>query len=261
MSKKKKISFYLDTTVAGFEKAKLIIEDYTTWFKADNSTQLILFASANHPHGLISFLTKSKLIDRYGITFLEKPIAPDKLYRFYTKKMLLNEWVQYKKHDIFRLYKLFYPLNRETGFDNQPISIQYDVRYHEHRSDNYKSYSHTQTAHIASALDFYKPKRIIDAGCGAGAQYYCLLDQIRKLNIQYVGIDMSRFQIIKALDLFSAEQTNFLLGDVTELDFEDNAFDLGFTESTLMFCSDPIKALKEINRVCKEGFFGSLYTI
>jgi len=261
MSKKKRIVFYLDTTVAGFEKAKMIIEDYAYWFKRDPQTELCLFSSAGHPLPLKKQLIASGLINISGIVFLENTIPPDKLHRFYTKRLLLNEWVHYNKDDIFRLYKLFFPLTRESDFDNQPISLQYDIRYHKHRVDEYKSYSHQQTAHIASALEFYKPNRIIDAGCGAGAQYYYLQEKIRKLSIHYVGVDMSRFQIIKAIDLFSNAQTTFQLADVTNLDFENRAFDLGFSESTLMFCADPIKALKELNRVCKDGFFASLYTI
>ena len=257
----KKNAFYLDTTIAGYEKTTLIVKDYVYWFKRDTQTQLVLFSSAGHPADLKRFLSECNDKNLTGITLIEKPIPPEKLHRFYTKKILLNEWIHYKKNDIFRLYKLFYPLNRETDFDNQPISIQYDVRYHEKRSDEYKGYSQEQTTPIQSALDFFQPERILDAGCGAGAQFYYLRDKLKQLNIDYVGIDASRFQIIKALDLFQDKNASFQLGDITQLHFNDHAFDLGFTESTLMFCSDPIQALKELNRVCKKGFFASLYTI
>jgi len=261
MAKSKKIAFYLDTTIAGYEKTTLIVKDYVYWFKNDIQTQLVLFSSAGHPDDLKRFLSTVDHKNFTGITLIEKPIPPEKLHRYYTKRLLLNEWVHYKKDDIFRLYKFFYPSNRETDFDNQPISIQYDIRYHEKRSDEYKSYSQEQTTHIQSALDFFQPQRILDAGCGAGAQFYFLREKIKQLNINYVGIDASRFQIIKAIDLFQDKKASFQLGDITQLNFNDHTFDLGFTESTLMFCSDPIKAIKELTRVCKKGFFASLYTI
>ena len=261
MTKKKKTVFYLDTTVAGFEKTKLIIEDYAYWFKTDRFVQLIMFSSAGHPSGLKAFLQSSGLLSLPGITLLEQPVPPDQLHRYYTKKFLLNEWVRYQKDDLFRLYKLYFPLHQDTSFDNQPISIQYDIRYHENRSDAYRSYCPQQTAHIRSALDFYKPKTIIDAGCGAGAQYFYLQESLKELQVHYTGIDASRFQIIKAKDLYSSAQATFQLADVTNLDYLDNAFDLGFSESTLLFCSDPLKGLRELNRVCKKGFFASLYTI
>src|SRR6056297_817580 len=160
MTKKKKTCFYLDTTVAGFEKTQLIIEDYAYWFKTDELTQLVLFSSAGHPSDLRSFLKSSRLLSLPGITFLEKTVPPEKLHRYYTKKFLLNEWVHYQKDDIFRLYKLYCPLNKDTSFDNQPISIQYDIRYHENRTDDYRSYSPEQTEHIHSAIEFYNPNKI-----------------------------------------------------------------------------------------------------
>lgn len=261
MPKEKKIAFYLDTTVAGYEKTKAIVEDYLYWFKGDKQTELVLFSSSGHTKALREYLSTTGLRKRQGILFFEKAIPPEKLHKFYKKRLLLNEWVHYKKGDIFRLYKLFYPLNRETNFDNQPISIQYDIRYHEHRTDEYKGYAQEQISHIASAMDYYNPKRILDAGCGSGAQFFYLQDKIKQHNCQYVGIDNSRFQIIKAIDLFEDKKTTFQLSDITQLEFEDNAFDLGFTESTLMFCENPLKALKELERVCKHGFFASLYTI
>ena len=261
MANKRKIVFYLDTTVSEFEKTKMIIEDYAYWFKNDTDVELLLFASTVHPSDLKRFLITDGFLSLSGITFLEKPIPPEKLHRYYTKKFLLNEWIHYQKNDIFRLYKLYYPLNQDTSFDNQPISIQYDIRYHESRTDDYRSYSPEQTEHIHSAIEFYNPNKIIDAGCGSGAQYSSLQKILKKRNIHYTGIDASRFQIMKAIDLFSSPLSSFQLGDITNIGYPDNSFDLGFSESTLLFCADPLKGLKELDRVCNNGFFASLYTI
>ncbi len=261
MAKNKKIVFYLDTTIAGLDKTQMIVDDYQYWFKDDKTTQLFLFSSAGHPSGLKPYLAKKQQTNSQQIVFLEKTVKPEQLHEYYTKKFLLNEWTLYRKHDLFRLYRFFYPLNQDTSFDNQPISIQYDIRYHENRSDEYKSYHPTQTAHIESALDFYKPCKILDAGCGSGAQFFYLKEKLKQLKTHYTGVDASRFQIIKAMDLFNLPYATFQLGDITHLDFSNQAFDLGFTESTLLFCSDPLKGLTELNRVCKNGFFASLYTI
>jgi len=72
---------------------------------------------------------------------------------------------------------------------------------------------------------------------------------------------MSRFQLMKAKDLYSSNIAQFLLGDASFLDYKRGYFDIGFSESTLMFIDNPLKALMELDRVCKDGFFGSVYTL
>lgn len=247
--------------MSDFKKTKLIVEDFLYWFKGEKAVELILFCSGTNPKDLIQFYSEHKPKVLPTIRFLSKPLPPQELYKFYKQRFLLNEWVNYKQGDIFRIYKLIYPLEKDTSFDNQPIAIQYDIRYHAKRNDEYKSYFPGQLSHIVDALNFYKPGKMIDVGCGSGAQFYFLKEALKKYKTHYTGIDTSRFQLMKAIDLYSSDSAHFLLDDATNLDFERGYFDLGFSESTLMFIDNPLKALMELDRVCKNGFFASVYTL
>ena len=89
---------------------------------------------------------------------------------------------------------------------------------------------------------------ILDVGCGYGINFPYLIhaDQI-------TGIDFSPVMIEKAREVAnrSTIPVDVWLGDAEALDFPDNSFDTVI--SSLSTCSfyDPIKALKEMGRVCK----------
>jgi ubiquinone/menaquinone biosynthesis C-methylase UbiE len=84
---------------------------------------------------------------------------------------------------------------------------------------------------------------------------------LNELRIKYYGVDISRFQTIKAIDLFESKSAQFFLGNALNLSFEDDFADISFSESTLPFLKNPLKGLSELNRISKNGFFASLYSI
>ena len=70
------------------------------------------------------------------------------------------------------------------------------------------------------------------------------------------GIDMEESQIMIARASAAAgghDNTNFQVGDATDLPFEDNSFDAAHTHAVLMHVPDTEKALSEIMRVLKPG--------
>ncbi|HOO31897.1 MAG TPA: methyltransferase domain-containing protein [Thermotogota bacterium] len=259
--RKNRIQFYLDTSVMPVEQIKLLIDDYFYWFNPSDRTDLIFFTSTRHPQELDKILTEKKREANPKFTFIREPIKPEDLHRFYTQRILLNEWVNYKKNDLFRIYKLFFPANSDINFDNQAISIQYDIRYHLNRSDAYASYKKEHLSAIESAIHFYQPELVFDLGCGAGAQYFFLKGALDSHNTKYQGIDLSRFQTLKAIDLFESDRASFSLGNAVNLKFKDHFADFSFSESTFPFLHNPLMGLKEINRISKKGFFAALYTI
>jgi ubiquinone/menaquinone biosynthesis C-methylase UbiE len=258
---KNQVRFFIDTSVMEYNRILTILEDYFYWFKPEDETLLVLFASSQHPKNLQKLLRNKKKDKSPNYSFIEGKISPEELHKYYTKRFLLNEWGNYQKHDIFRLYKFFYPLKSDINFDNQAISIQYDVRYHNNRNDEYASYKKEQLSALENALHYYKPKNILDMGCGTGAQYFFLKDTLDKYKIKYHGVDISRFQTIKAIDLYENNNTHFELGNAMNLPMKDSSFDISFSESTLPFLPNPVKGVTELNRVSKRGFFASLYTI
>ena len=260
------MKFYLDTAVAGNGKSLQILKDYAYWFKKIDKVSLTLFTSAGHPAGLYDKFCKLLTgKESPSATFIKQSIVPNKLHQFYSKKVLLNEWTPYHPGDIFRLFKIMNPLKESNGndtdFDIQPVSIQYDIRYDRHMRDDYKGYNSHQLSAVASAVHYFRPEKVLDGGCGAGAHYHYLKEVLKGCKPQYHGIDKSRYQLIKAIDLYAGPDATFEIGDLQKTRFSENHFDFSFSESTLPFIPNPLKALKEMERISTEGFFASLYTL
>lgn len=91
-------------------------------------------------------------------------------------------------------------------------------------------------------------KKILEIGVGTGKNfpYY-------PLDAEIVAIDFSEKMLSRAIDKAKNQKLKVDLRqmDVQSLDFEDNTFDT--VAATTVFCSvpDPIKGLREVERVCK----------
>ena len=111
---------------------------------------------------------------------------------------------------------------------------------------------------ILSFLGFKSPSsgKVLDLGCGNG---YCLEEATKKyIHNQYWGLDLNPdlLDIAKNRNLSSCK---FVKSDARQLPFEDNLFDIIYTERCLINILDwdgQKKALKEIHRVIKpESYF------
>ncbi|TDP78632.1 ubiquinone/menaquinone biosynthesis C-methylase UbiE [Halanaerobium saccharolyticum] len=103
---------------------------------------------------------------------------------------------------------------------------------------------------------FDKNKSILDVGCGAGRTTFNLYEMGYK-NI--IGLDLTPEMISAAKTINKEKKTEieFIVGDATDLNFEDNSFDQAlFSFNGLMQIPERknrIKALKEIKRVLTEN--------
>ena len=90
--------------------------------------------------------------------------------------------------------------------------------------------------------------QVLDVGCGYGMNFPYLINATH-----ITGIDFSPVMLEKARSavLDSGIKADLFEGDAEALKFPDDSFDTVI--STLSTCSffDPVKALKEIRRVCK----------
>jgi ubiquinone/menaquinone biosynthesis C-methylase UbiE len=90
--------------------------------------------------------------------------------------------------------------------------------------------------------------KVLDVGCGYGMNFPYLINATH-----ITGIDFSPIMLEKARSavLDSGIKADLFEGDAEALKFPDDSFDTVI--STLSTCSffDPLKALKEIRRVCK----------
>lgn len=91
---------------------------------------------------------------------------------------------------------------------------------------------------------------VLEVGVGTGKNIEYYPD-----NINATAIDFSRKMLSKATEKAEKlnKKVNLIYMDAQNMQFPDNNFDCVFT--TCVFCSvpDPVKGLKEIKRVCKDG--------
>ncbi len=103
---------------------------------------------------------------------------------------------------------------------------------------------------VFEGVDFSKASKILEVGCGVGAQTRILLENFP--NIQISAVDKSEAQINQAKHYFAIQPTKarvqFICTDASQLPFSENEFDGGFICWLLEHVSDPIAVLKEVHR-------------
>lgn len=100
--------------------------------------------------------------------------------------------------------------------------------------------------------DWFKGKRILDAGCGTGNKSF----YFNKLGAIVIGIDLSETHINLCKEK-SKELKNikFIEGDILNHKFKDK-FDMIFCDGVLHHISNPIKAVNNLSKYLKpNGFF------
>ena len=99
-------------------------------------------------------------------------------------------------------------------------------------------------------------KNILEVGCGLGHNL-ALMDNLGDFNL--TGIDIQSYATEKGKNLYN--NINFMNGDLLDLPFEDNSFDLVFSRMVLIHVhpEDLNQAIKEIRRVTKKYIAGIEY--
>ncbi len=99
-------------------------------------------------------------------------------------------------------------------------------------------------------------EKILDAGCGWGR----ILIGLKKYlpNSEFVGIDVVDGLLEKAKKMINKEinnlnKINFYIGDVNNIQFNENYFDKVVSVRVLQYVSDPDQTIKEFRRVTKKG--------
>ena len=107
-------------------------------------------------------------------------------------------------------------------------------------------------AQFLAALDLKQSDRVLDAGCGTGANF----DTVSPLVREMVGVDFSEEQIARAQRRIASEKLPNVkaeVGEVTKLSFPTDSFDKVICASVLHFLSDAEceATLSEMVRVCR----------
>ena len=149
------------------------------------------------------------------------------------------------------------PLNEES--DKKKIIIEkynstssfYDDRYRKIQNEKFEL--HFKNTNFNS-------KTLLDAGCGTGL----LFEHISSLNdknlgrtLRYIGTDISwkmlKHFYNKTKKIKNKINSNLILGDIENLPFREDKFNLIFSITSLQNLNDLKKGLKEIIRVGKEN--------
>ena len=114
---------------------------------------------------------------------------------------------------------------------------------------------YTAEASASYRLSSLRPgMRLLDFGCGPGTISVGLAKAVEPGELH--GVDMEESQIDLArrvADTGAQPNVFFHVGDVTDLDFEDNFFDVAHCHNVLMHVPDTQAVLEEVKRVLKPG--------
>jgi ubiquinone/menaquinone biosynthesis C-methylase UbiE len=109
---------------------------------------------------------------------------------------------------------------------------------------------------IHDRLPYWKARRLLEVGCGVGAQSEILLRHFPELHV--TGIDASEYNLARArenLAELSWAEGRYTLGveDAERLSFGAETFDSAFLCWVLEHVGDPMRVLSEVRRVLRPG--------
>ncbi len=114
---------------------------------------------------------------------------------------------------------------------------------------------YTADANAAYLLPYLRPgHRVLDFGCGPGTVSVGLAKAVDGGEMHGVDMEESQIELARALAK-ATEQDNatFHVGDILNLPFEDNYFDVAHCHNVLIHIPDTAAALAEVKRVLKPG--------
>jgi SAM-dependent methyltransferase len=140
-------------------------------------------------------------------------------------------------------------LNRLTPEDLAPID-QFHIR------------GRTATLELARAAELDSTKYVLDVGSGVGGTSRCLA---KEFGCRVTGIDLTD-EYCRAATMLTAKTglahlVDCRQGDATKLPFDDQAFDVVWTEHVAMNIPDKTRLYKEIHRVLKPGGTLAIYDV
>lgn len=101
--------------------------------------------------------------------------------------------------------------------------------------------------------------KIADMGCGLGHKIFFLDDIFRKdkqMKLIFYGVDLDPLEISFCnfkKERYRKNDINFIVGDIMELRFPDNEFDVIISTEVLEHLEQPVIAVKEFHRILKPG--------
>ena len=109
----------------------------------------------------------------------------------------------------------------------------------------------THRALRAAVADLIRPgDRVLECACGTGLLTQAIAGRCEALT----ATDFSPGMLKRAEKKCGAyRNVTFSRADITDLDFPDGSFDKAVAGNVIHLLDDPLKALGELNRVCRDG--------
>ena len=135
-----------------------------------------------------------------------------------------------------------------------------DVYTHGHHASVLRSHGwRTAENSAAYLLPYLRPgQQVLDVGCGPGTITLGLAERVAPGEV--VGIDRFEAALVEArrnagkrLSPESPARISYQVGDVYELDFSDDTFDVVHAHQVLQHLTNPVAALREMRRVTRPG--------
>ena len=137
--------------------------------------------------------------------------------------------------------------------EEQGVNLDKVQRVHISGVDEFHVRGAIVSKELASSIDM-KGLHVLDVGCGLGGPCRMLADEYDCIS---TGIDLSNEYIRTATKLSKLvkldDKTSFIKGDAVNLPFEDNTFDVVWTQHVQMNIPDKNKFYSEIKRVLKKN--------
>jgi SAM-dependent methyltransferase len=140
-------------------------------------------------------------------------------------------------------------LTRLTPEDLAPID-QFHIR------------GRTATLELARAAGLHAAMHVLDVGSGVGGTSRCLA---KEFGCRVTGIDLTD-EYCRAAAMLTARTglahlVDYRQGDATQLPFDDQAFDVVWTEHVAMNIPDKARLYRELHRVLKPGGTLAIYDV
>ena len=157
----------------------------------------------------------------------------------------------------------------QQGSSEEPLVEQATGKYYGNLFKDFSRESYIEATELLRqrlerngiTVAMLKDKRALDAGCGGGRYTVAL----RNLGARpVIGVDISAMGIANARERVEAlglSDITFKEGNVLDLPFADNEFDVVVSNGVLLVTTDWQKGVAEVLRVMKPGGFGFLYMI
>ena len=100
---------------------------------------------------------------------------------------------------------------------------------------------------MLDSAEVNRETRLLDIGCGGGGSSVLAAER----GVQVTGLDAAEALVDIARE--RVPDGNFRVGDLEELPYDDNSFDVAFASMSIMFATNPSVALDEMKRVTVSG--------